>query len=66
MLKERVCTSSDQEISGSTRISSVKMYETPAGPLLLRRCCSPSLVGGLKAGEGAHCFSLLPSNQKVC
>ena len=32
MLKERVCISSDQEISGSTRISSVKMYETPAGP----------------------------------
>ncbi len=47
MLKERVCTSSDQEISGSTHISSVKMYETPAGPLLLRRGCSSSLVGGL-------------------
>ncbi len=63
MLKERVCTSSDQEISGSTRISSVKMYETPAGPLLLRRCCSPSLVGGLKADEGLRAFARLPGRE---
>ena len=63
MLKERVCTSSDREISGSARISSVKMYETPAGPLLLRRCCSPSLVGGLKADEGLRAFARLPERE---
>ena len=63
MLKERVSTSSDQEISGSTRISCVKMYETPAGPLLLRRCCSSSLVGGLKADEGLRAFARLPERE---
>src|SRR5437879_4383550 len=63
MLKERVCTSSDQEIFGSTRISRVKMYETPAGPLLLRRCCSPSLVEGLKADEGLRAFARLPERE---
>jgi GNAT superfamily N-acetyltransferase len=63
MLKERVCTSSDQERSGSTRISRIKMYETPAGPLLLRRCCSPSFVEGLQADEGLRAFARLPERE---
>ena len=63
MLKERVSTSSDQEIPGSTRISRVKMYETSAGPLLLRRSCSPSLVEGLKADEGLRAFARLPERE---
>ena len=63
MLKERVSTPSDQEIPGSTRISRVKMYETSAGPLLLRRSCSPSLVEGLKADEGLRAFARLPERE---
>ena len=63
MLKERVCPSCDQEIAASARISSVKMYETMEGPLLLRRCCSPSLVGGLKADEGLRAFARLPERE---
>ena len=63
MLKERVSTSSDQEITGSTRISCVKMYETLAGPLLLRRSCSPSFVEGLKADEGLRAFARLPERE---
>jgi GNAT superfamily N-acetyltransferase len=63
MLKERVCPSCDQAIAPGARISSVKMYETPAGPLLLRRCCPPSLVGGLKADEGLRAFARLPERE---
>ena len=62
-LKDRVCPSCDQEIAGSARNSSVKMYETPAGPLLLRRCCSPALVGGLKADEGLRAFARRPERE---
>src|SRR6266852_3310930 len=60
MLKERA---SDQEQSGSTRISRVKIYKTPAGPLFLRSCCSPSFVEGLKADEGLRAFARLPERE---
>ncbi len=63
MLKDRVCPSSDKERSGSTRISRVKMYKTPAGPLLLRSCCSPSLVEDLKADDGLRAFARLPERE---
>ena len=63
MLNGRACTTSDQELSGSTRISRVKMLETSAGPLFLRSCCSPSLVEGLKADEGLRAFARRPERE---
>ena len=51
------------EISGSTRISRVKIYITPAGPLFLRNCCSPSFVEGLKADQGLRAFARLPERE---
>ncbi len=55
--------SNDQGTSGSTSISHVKMYKTPAGPLFLRSCCSPSFVEGLKADEGLRAFARLPERE---
>jgi GNAT superfamily N-acetyltransferase len=63
MLKERAHPSSDQERSGSTRISHVKIYKTPAGPLFLRNCCSPAFVESLKADEGLRAFARLPERE---
>jgi hypothetical protein len=63
MLKERVCISSNQEVSGGTRNSRVKMYETPAGPLFLHRCCSASLVETLEVDAGLHAFARLPERE---
>ena len=63
MPKERACTTSDKELSGSTCISRVKMYETSAGPLFLRSCCSPSLVEGLEADEGLRAFARHPERE---
>ncbi len=63
MLNGRACTTSDQELSGSTRISRVKMLETSAGPLFLRSCCSPSLIEGLKADEGLRAFARRPERE---
>jgi GNAT superfamily N-acetyltransferase len=51
------------EISGSTRISRVKIYKTPAGPLFLRNCCSPSFVEGLKADQGLRAFARRPERE---
>jgi len=51
------------EISGSIRISHVKIYKTPAGPLFLRNNCSPSLVKGLQADEGLRAFARLPERE---
>jgi len=56
-------SSNDQELAGSTRGSHVKIYETPAGPLLLRRDCPPSLVEGLQADEGLRAFARLPARE---
>jgi len=50
-------SSHDQEMPGSTGISRVKMYRTPAGPLFLRSCCSPSFVADLHADEGLRAFA---------
>jgi GNAT superfamily N-acetyltransferase len=62
MLKEKA-HSPNNEISGSTRISHVKIYKTPAGQLFLRSCCSPSFVEGLKADEGLRSFARLPERE---
>ena len=59
MLKERESTSGDFEIPGSRHISRIKMYETPAGPLLLRNYCSAALVEGLRIDEGLRAFARL-------
>ncbi len=63
MLKERAYTSSEQELSGRDRISRVKTYKTPAGPVFLRSCCSPSFVEGLQADEGLRAFARLPERE---
>jgi acetoin utilization protein AcuA len=63
MLKERARTSGEQEISGSARISRVKTYKTPAGPLFLRSCCSPSFVEGLQVDEGLRAFARLAERE---
>ena len=44
-------------------MSSVKIYKTPAGPLFLRTCCTPSFVEGLKADEGLRDFARLPERE---
>jgi len=63
MLKEKAYTSSEQELSGRERISRVKTYKTPAGPVFLRSCCSPSFVEGLQADEGLRAFARLPERE---
>ncbi len=63
MLQEKTRLLSDQEIPGSTRISRVKTYKTPAGLLFLRNCCTPSFVESLKADEGLRAFARLPERE---
>ena len=63
MLRERACPASAQEIAGNERISRVKTYRTPAGPLFLRSCCSPSLVESLQADEGLRAFARRPERE---
>jgi GNAT superfamily N-acetyltransferase len=63
ILINRGTPSNDQETSGNTSISRVKLYKTPAGPLFLRSCCSPSLVEGLHADEGLRAFARLPERE---
>ncbi len=63
MLKEREYTSGDHEFPGRTRISRIKMYETPAGLLLLRNYCSASLVEGLRADAGLRAFARRPERE---
>lgn len=66
MLKEKAQTSyshGDQIISGSVPVSSMKRYETPAGPLFLRGLCSSSFVEGLKADEGLRAFARRPERE---
>ena len=62
MLKQRA-HSPINEISESTRISQVKTYKTPAGPLFLRNNCSPAFVEGLKADEGLRSFARRPERE---
>jgi acetoin utilization protein AcuA len=61
LLKEK--TRSSSEKSGNTRISRVKIYKTPAGPLFLRTCCTPSFIEGLKADEGLRAFARQPERE---
>ncbi len=63
MLKEKAYTSSEQELSGRERNSRVKTYKTPAGPVFLRSCCSPSFVEGLQADQGLRAFARLPERE---
>jgi GNAT superfamily N-acetyltransferase len=63
MLKERTHSLSDQERSGSTRISHVKIYKTPAGPLFLRNCSTPSFVESLEVDEGLRAFARRPERE---
>lgn len=63
MLKENIHPSSDRELPVSSRISHVKKYKTPAGPLFLRNCCSPSFVQGLKVDEGLRTFARRPERE---
>ena len=63
MLKEREYTSGDLEFPGSTRVSRIRMYETLAGPLLLRSYCSASLVEGLRVDAGLRAFARRPERE---
>jgi GNAT superfamily N-acetyltransferase len=62
MLKQRAHTPIN-EISESTRISQVKTYKTPAGPLFLRNNCSPAFVESLQVDEGLRAFARLPERE---
>jgi len=62
MLKQRA-HSLINGISQSTRISHVKRYKTPAGPLFLRNNCSPSFVESLQVDEGLRAFARLPERE---
>ena len=46
-----------------TATSRTKTLETPAGQLLLRDFCPPSLVERLKADSGLHAFARLPERE---
>jgi GNAT superfamily N-acetyltransferase len=63
MLKEKTHLSNNQDISTSSCISRVKQYKTPAGPLFLRNCCSPSFVEGLITDEGLRAFARRPERE---
>src|SRR5205823_15037825 len=61
LLKEKTYLSSEK--SRNTHISHVKTYKTPAGPLFLRTCCTPSFVEGLKANDGLRAFARHPERE---
>src|SRR5207244_1908635 len=61
LLKEKTYLSSEK--SRTTHISRVKTYKTPAGPLFLRTCCTPSFVEGLKVDDGLRSFARLPERE---
>jgi GNAT superfamily N-acetyltransferase len=63
MLQEKTNPTSDQNIPGSARASHVKTYKTPAGPVFLRNCSTPSFVESLQADEGLHAFARLPERE---
>ncbi len=50
-------------LRGSATPSRSKTLETPAGPLLLRDFCPPSLVERLTADEGLRAFARLPERE---
>jgi len=50
-------------IQNTTRSSQVSRYETRAGSVLLRSCCSPAFVQGLRADEGLRAFARLPDRE---
>ena len=50
-------------LQGSQTPSRSKTFETPAGPLLLRDFCPPSLVEHLRADSGLHAFARLPERE---
>ena len=57
MLKEKTY------LSRTTHICRVKTYKTPAGPLFLHTCCTPSFVKGLKVDDGLRAFARLPERE---
>ena len=59
MLKEKTYLSRNM----NTHVSRVKTYKTPAGPLFLRTCCTPSFVEGLKADDGLRAFARHPERE---
>ena len=50
-------------IRGSQTPSRIKTIESPAGPLLLRDFCPPSLVERLVPDSGLHAFARLPERE---
>jgi GNAT superfamily N-acetyltransferase len=50
-------------LQGSQTPSRSKTFETPAGPLLLRNFCPPSLVEHFIADSGLHAFARLPERE---
>src|SRR5215467_14389529 len=61
MLKEKTYLSSEKTRNLYT--SCVKTFKTPAGPLFLRTCCTPSFVEELKVDEGLRAFARLPERE---
>ncbi len=61
MLKEKSYLPNEK--SNNTHISHVKTYKTPAGPLFLRTCCTPTFVKELKADDGLRAFARLPERE---
>jgi GNAT superfamily N-acetyltransferase len=61
MLKEKTYLSSEK--SRNPYNSRVKTCKTPAGPLFLRTCCTPSFVEGLKIDDGLRAFARLPERE---
>jgi acetoin utilization protein AcuA len=63
MLKQRriplyhASLSKNREAPTNVDIPCIKLYKTPAEPLFIRSCCSPSLVEGLQVDEGLRAFA---------
>ena len=61
MLKATTYLTSEKSLGPHN--SGVKTYITPAGPIFLRSCCTPSFVEGLKVDDGLHAFARLPERE---
>lgn len=61
MLKEKLYRTSEE--TRNLHTARVKTYKTPAGPIFLRRSCTPSFVKGLNVDEGLRAFARLPERE---
>jgi GNAT superfamily N-acetyltransferase len=62
-MQKEISYKTTDEIWENTCNSPVQTYKTPAGPVFLQSCCSPTFVADLKADEGLRAFARLPERE---